>query len=152
MLIKSFGAPDAAENFVGYLNDLLQILDETSTGWIYWSYDKGGDFSILDSKGNEKGNLSPLIRTYPQKVAGWIQEFSYDPESRRFELTFRKKKNASGATEIFVPVSRVYGGSFQVTSTDPFGTWSHVFDPSRKVLSIYADPGSDSHTIVITPQ
>ena len=148
-LLGEFGAADTTEGFEPYLNDLMAALDESASGWTYWSYDKGGGFSILDSCGREKANLLPLIRTYPQKVAGEIVSYSYDPDSREFELTFRNKTCAAGPTEIFVPSERVYDGSFLVTSTDPEGTWSYTFDPDREVIALDANPGSSTHTVRI---
>ena len=150
-LLGEFGAADTTEGFEPYLNDLMAALDESASGWTYWSYDKGGGFSILDSCGLEKANLLPLIRTYPQKVAGEIVSYSYDPGSREFELTFRNKTSASGPTEIFVPSERIYDGNFLVTSTDPEGTWSYTFDPYREIIALEANPGSSTHTVRIVP-
>jgi len=151
-MLGEFGVAETTGNFAQYLDDLFRVLDEKASGWTYWSYDRGGGFSILDEDGNEKPNLAPLIRTYPQKVAGRIRAFSYDPATRRFELTFLNREGVTGATEIHVPASRVYGGSFQVTCTDPQGAWSHNFDPDREVLSVRTDPGSSTHTVVIGPE
>ncbi len=150
-LMGEFGVAETTENFDLYLNDLLKVLDETASGWTCWSYDKGGGFSILDSSGNEKANLLPLIRPYPQKVAGEIQAFSFNPDTRIFELTYKEKAGVPGPTEIQVPASRIYGGNFTVTSTDPPGTWSYQFDTSREVLLLQADPQSSSHTVRIEP-
>jgi len=150
-LLGEFGAADTTEGFEPYLNDLLATLDDFASGWTYWSYDKGGGFSILDSSGSEKANLVPLIRTYPQKVAGGIVSYYYDPGSRTFELTFKNRACATGPTEIYVPSTRVYEGSFAVTSTDPDGTWDYTFDTDREVIAINANPDISIHTIRIVP-
>ena len=148
-LLGEFGVAETTEGFEPYMNDLLASLDRSASGWTAWSYDKGGGFCILDSEGNEKANLAPYIRTYPRRVAGRTDSFTYDPASKRFTLTYRNKEGVPGPTEIYVPATRHYGGSFSVTSTDPAGSWSYEFDGEREVLSLHADPESPVHTVRI---
>ncbi len=150
-ILAELGIADTIEGFDLHLHHLMRALDDYASGWTYYDYEKGSGQQILDNDGNEKPNLWPLIRTYPQKVAGEIQQFSYDPETRAFALTFKRKDGVIGPTEIYVPSSRLYGGSFVVSSTDPDGSWSATFDPTREILSIYSDPHSMVHTIRITP-
>ena len=138
-------------NFDLHLHHQMRALDDYASGWTYYDYEKGSGQQILDSEGNEKPNLWPLIRTYPQRVAGDIDRFSYGPETRVFELTYRERAGLSAETEIYVPAERFYPEGFRVTSTDPEGLWSYVFDPEREVVVLRADPGSPSHTLRIEP-
>jgi endoglycosylceramidase len=150
-ILAELGIADTVGNFELHLHHLMRALDDYASGWTYYDYEKGPGQQILDSDGNEKPNLWPLIRTYPQKVAGEIDRFSYDPDTRIFELVYRQKEGVTGGTEIYVPATRVYDGHFRLTSTDPEGSWSYVFDADREVVVLTADPESPSHTVKIEP-
>jgi endoglycosylceramidase len=151
-VLGELGISDTVGNFDLHLNDLMRVLDTYAAGWTYYDYEKGSGQSILDYDGNEKPNLIPLIRTYPHKVAGTIREFSYNPKTRVFELTFDEREGVTGPTEIYVPSTRVYRGQFVVISTDPEGRWSYTFDPVREVIALTADPRSSTHTVRIEPK
>lgn len=150
-ILAELGIADTVSGFDLHLHHLMRALDDYASGWTYYDYEKGPGQQILDSEGNEKPNLWPLIRTYPQKVAGEIQRFSYDPETKIFDLTFKNKDGVTGATEIYVPNNRVYGGAFAVSSTDPEGSWSYAFDHTREILSVFSDLHTLTHTIRIGP-
>ena len=151
-ILAELGVADTVGNFDLHLHHLMRALDDYASGWTYYDYEKGEGQQILDSEGNEKPNLWPLIRVYPQRVAGEIERFAYDPAARVFELTFREKEGVQGETEIYVPAARVFGGDFVVTSTDPEGRWSYTFDAAREVVVLNADPECPTHTVRIEPR
>ena len=91
------------------------------------------------------------MRTYPRAIAGTPVAWSFDPATRRFELSFRAKDGVAGPTEIYVPAARHYAGGFDVSMpSDPDGAWSQTFDADREILSVVAAPGVAEHRIVVT--
>ncbi|MFC1890543.1 cellulase family glycosylhydrolase [Thermodesulfobacteriota bacterium] len=150
-LLTEFGVASTTTGYEQYLEDLLRALDEQSAGWFYWSYDKGGGFCMLQDDGSESPVMDHLVRPYPQRTTGRLASYTFDPDTRVFEMAFENRAGATGETEIFVAASRVYGGSFQVGCSDAAGTWSYTFDPAREIVSVQTDPGTSEHTITITP-
>lgn len=151
MVLGEFGAFPTGPGHLDYLHDLLNALDQHAAGWAFWSYDKGGGFSLLDSNGAETALFDVLVRAYPQRVAGAIQEHSFDVATRVMNLRFDSNSSVTAPTEIFVPAARLYPGGFQVSSSDSPGNWSWSFDPDREVVQVVHDPGTTSHTIRIEP-
>ena len=121
-------------------------------GWMAWDYDKddSGGFGMVDSSLNPTPNLVPLIRVYPSAVAGRIEAYSYDHETREFTLVYASAPSAFGPTEISVPDEWLYAAGLQVNSTDAPGTWSWAFDDATIVLSVWHDPVVGQHTVRVT--
>ncbi len=74
------------------MRELLDMGDRMMLGWTYWSYDPWG-WGIWESDADggfvaERENAEALVRPYPQRVAGIPRSFSYDPDTRIFELAF----------------------------------------------------------------
>ncbi|HJO25852.1 MAG TPA: cellulase family glycosylhydrolase [Planctomycetota bacterium] len=151
MVLGEWGVLSSSPGWDDYVSDVLDALDIYSSGWTWWAYDRGSGFAILNADGSENERLQPLVRTYPQAVAGHIVSQGFNAATRIFEMEFTNNPAASGPTEIFVPAERLYGGSFQLTFSDPDGAWSYSFDDSRQVLALVHDPGTESHTVRITP-
>ncbi|MDP6839963.1 MAG: cellulase family glycosylhydrolase, partial [Planctomycetota bacterium] len=151
MVIGEWGVLESSPGWEEYVGDVLDALDLYSSGWTWWSYDKGSGFSILNSDGSENERLQPLIRTYPQAVAGHIKSFSFNAQTLVFEMEYTSNPAASGPTEVYVPATRLYGDSFQLTFSDTDGSWSHEYDAARQVLSVFHDPNTERHTLRISP-
>lgn len=78
---------------------------------MYWAYDKGGDYSLLNADGTEKtALLDLLVRPYPERVAGDPTSYAFDPATKTFTFTY---KPASGETRIVAP-ARVYPAGYAV--------------------------------------
>ncbi|KAA3610874.1 MAG: glycoside hydrolase family 5 protein [Planctomycetota bacterium] len=158
LMIGEFGASPNTPAYEAYLDQLMASMDRYASGWMAWSYDRSndigntsGDFGVIDAAGNERGNLLHMIRTYPQAVAGRIEEYFYDPSRQWFELRYSNRAGVQGPTEIHVPERFHYAQGFQVFSSDPPGTWSWQWDPQRQVVSVWHDPQSENHLIQIRP-
>ena len=151
LVLGEWGVLTTSFGWEVYVNDMLDALDIYSSGWIWWAYDKGDDFAILNADGSEGERLQPLIRAYPRAVAGHIESFSFNAGTLVFELEYTNNAAASGQTEVFLPVDRLYGGEFNLSFSDPNGSWSYSFDEARQLLSITHDPSTDRHTLRITP-
>jgi endoglycosylceramidase len=154
MLIGEFGVTDGVGNGLVYLQEVLDLADELTSGWSVWDYEPStGGYSFIDSQKNEKpAKADVLVRVYPQAIAGEPIAYRYYPEARAFGLLFRSRAGVSGPTEISVPKRRHYPEGFEVLCSDPDGVWSWSFDAAREVLSVETDPDLDRHLIWIRPK
>ncbi len=152
MFIGEFGViADAGGDPLGYLRQIMTLADRITSGWAYWSYDRGGGFAIIGSDGSENPPLNVLVRTYPQRVAGTPEQYFYDPASQFFSLSFTDRPGVSGPTEIYVPARRFYSDGWQLHVSDADGTWSSTWDADREVLSVTTPQTGRQHYILITP-
>jgi len=85
-----------------YLKDLLNLFDQHSAGWTYWSFDPNmyNDYGIVDDNGNDKPVLGVLVRIYPQKIAGMNPKWACGDHEFVLEYGSLQK---DGITELFIP-------------------------------------------------
>jgi endoglycosylceramidase len=132
-----------------YMRDSTRLMDEYLASWNYWVYDKDDNVGLLQSDGTERDwVLDVLSRPYPQRVRGFPDALSFDPDTADFALTWTENADADGATVLFVPQARHYPDGFEVTMSDP-DSWGQYWDSARQLLYIWADPSIPSHTIRI---
>ncbi|MEV3924027.1 cellulase family glycosylhydrolase [Actinomadura coerulea] len=131
-------APGAAD----FTGDWLSMADELGIGWAYWSNDPGSS-GVTDGEGRPTLFAKLLARPYPRAVAGTLTNVVHS--SGTLTVTWRNKPGVSGPTEIWFPSTP------KVASTDPDGTWRTSWDATRHVLSVWADAGTPSHTVKVTP-
>lgn len=151
LLIGEWGAGPEFQNYQQNLADCVDMADEVTSGWTYWSHDHGS-WSILKSDGSETAHAHLLVRSYPQRVAGTPLAYDYDRDTRQFAMAWREEPGTSGPTEIYVPAARFYPNGFDVQMTDAPGTWSSQWDGAREVLQVTADPARGEHVIRIVPR
>ncbi|MFF4237157.1 cellulase family glycosylhydrolase [Actinomadura geliboluensis] len=131
-------APGAA----AFTGDWLSMADDLGIGWAYWSNDPGSS-GVIDGKGAPTLFSKLFARPYPRAVAGTLTGISQTSDA--LTVTWRNKAGVTGPTEIWFPAAP------KVTSSDPDGTWRTQWDPARRVLSVWADPGTPSHTVTVRP-
>jgi endoglycosylceramidase len=91
-----------------YMNAAHDGIDAALAGSAYWSYDRGGGYSLVNGDGAEKPTLfDAIVRPYAERVAGAPVAASYDRATRAF--TFTWDAAGDGVTEIVAP-ARVYPG------------------------------------------
>jgi len=151
LIIGEWGADMFIETAPLYVRDALDALDGFASGWTWWVYHRDGRWGILDGAGQERPVLDLLVRTYPQRIAGDPQGFSFNADTRDFELVFAEAEGVTGPTEISVPMLRVYPEGFSLEVSDGEGGWVASWDPGREVLSVTTDAGQAEHTIRISP-
>ena len=150
LLIGEWGTGTHVLNWRAYLEDVARMADRMTSGWAYWSYDRGG-WSPIDADGIEQPQADVLVRAYPQRIAGRPRFVDYDPASRVLRLSFDERLGVSGPTEIYVPARRRFAEGFEVWVSDPEGSWSMQWDPDREILSLWTDPNTPHHEVSIFP-
>jgi len=61
------------------------------------------------------------------------------------------KPGLTGPTEIYMPAARFFPSGFELSVSDPAGTWSSKWDTDREVLSISTNPAITLHMVTIIP-
>jgi len=152
-IIGEWGIASCVDGVEDFMRDATTGHDRWALSESVWCYHRDDcGWGLLDSAGEEKDYyLDYLIRPYPRAVAGHIESYGFDFDTKVFTLTYHDTEEASGDTLIFVP-ERQYPDEFNLTSSDPNGTWSSNYDAVTEVVTYTADPNSDTHTITISPQ
>ncbi|MEB2344197.1 MAG: cellulase family glycosylhydrolase [Deltaproteobacteria bacterium] len=150
LLIGEWGTGRGVVNWRGYLEAVARMADHTASGWAFWDYSLGG-WGPIDGERNETETADVLTRAYPQRVAGTPRFVDFDPATRVLRVEFDEKPGVTGATEIYVPAGRHYPEGFELVTSDPGGSWSQSWDPTRELLSYVADPESAQHVVEIRP-
>lgn len=122
-----------------FMRELLDMGDRMMLGWTYWSYDPGG-WGIWER--NEEGdvvereNANALVRPYPQRVAGIPRSFSYNPDTRAFDLAFDPSPSATLPTEIYLPAGRHYPEGWSLSGCDEADGCSSTWNADTEILEI----------------
>ena len=103
------------------------------------------------------GKLKALARPYPQAIAGTPIRWSFDPDTRRFELVYTTKRAdgrgrfnqgtgrlGRGTSQVFVPRIQYPNGYEFVVNARP--------ETSGQRLLIHAGPNARRIKLVITPR
>ncbi|WP_137937962.1 cellulase family glycosylhydrolase [Chitinivorax sp. B] len=147
MVVGELGGSEKMPGFHQYLDDVLTMLDDMGAGWAYWASDPG-DWGPVNGDRVEMPKLNRLIRTYPRAIAGEPVSFRYVPGAAHFTLVFREKAGVTGPTEIFIP-RRHYPEGFELTVSDPAGSWRSEYDVRTQVLKLWTNPAVAEHTVRI---
>lgn len=138
-----------------FRRELLDMGDRMMLGWTYWSYDPGGwGIWESDSESNfvaERESANALVRPYPRVVAGIPRSFSYDPETRAFDLAFDPSPSATSPTEVYLPASRHYPDGWTLSGCEPPAGCSSRWNPDTEILEILTPNQSARVEIRIVP-
>lgn len=102
LFFGEFGGPQTADGFSRYIDDILSMADRQMIGFTQWDYSTGSWGPLTD-------DLAPsdlgkqLARPYPMAVAGTPNSFSFDPASKRFDMTFTVGDLSNHSTEVALP-------------------------------------------------
>ena len=149
-LLGEFGVNSVTYGMSSYLKDILSLLNNNLASWTYWAYDYNTDneFGIIDALGSEQDQLKYLVYPYPQKIAGKPIIFDYDYEDKILNLEF-ENNDAIGPTEIYVGQNRIYPNGFNITCSDPNGTWHFEYDSDLEIVKIWTNNLIKVHQIII---
>jgi len=137
-----------------FMRELLEMGDRMMLGWTYWSYDPGGwGIWERDEQGNfvERENANALVRPYPQRVAGIPRSFSYDPDTRVFELAFDPSLSATLPTEVYVPEARHYPDGWVLGGCEESAGCTSVWNADTETLEIQTPNRSERVELTIAP-
>jgi endoglycosylceramidase len=163
LLVTEFGATD---DLVEIRRD-IDLADEHMVGWQYWHYcdcddptttGPGVQSVVIDPSKAPRGDnvkwdkLRLLARPFPQAVAGTPQSFSFDPDTRVFELAYAttapdgSKTARRVRTEVRVPPTNFPDG-YRV---DVQGA-SVTSRADAAVLELKRDAGASRVVVTVTP-
>jgi len=142
VLLGEWGAlSDRVVNASRHIADQMSLIEKHLLHNSYWQYSRSFEkHSFLDL----------IVRPYPQKTAGRLAAYGFDPRGKVFRLSY-SNTDAKGDTIVFLPKDRHYKAGFVVRSSDPQGKWSWRWNEDESTLSIRHDPDSETHEIAITP-
>jgi endoglycosylceramidase len=157
LLLDEFGATaDTA-----LIRRIAAAADAHMVGWTWWAYeDCCGNAGAIVRDGTKPptGNnlnlpvLEALARPYPQAIAGTPTSWSYDPDARRFTLTYSTARIGGGrfksrlVTRAELP-RLAYPSGYR---TDVTGA-RVVSKPGSEHLKLRALPGATTVRLTITP-
>lgn len=112
--IGEYGGPATAPGIVEYMDAEYDAFAAVAAGSMYWSYDRGDGYALLDADGNEKPVLAGvLVRPYPERIAGDPIAWSWDPDTATFTFTYEPDRALALPTELTVP-ERCYPAGYTV--------------------------------------
>lgn len=125
--IGEYGGIATDPGIVDYMTANYDGAGAVAASTMYWAYDKGGGYSLLNADGTERTMLlDTLVRPYPERVAGDPIAYGFDPATKTFTFTW---KPAHGETRIEVP-SRTYPSGYAVDC----GGCSYTMDGAELVI------------------
>ena len=166
LLLTEFGATDDKAALLGP----LELADSHMLGWQEWHYcgcddpttTGSGDKQaiVLDPKKPPAGanlktsTLDVLTRPYPHAIAGVPEGWSFDPEAKKFFLSFDPRAHVGGGgpfgrgvqSDVAVP-KRAYPDGY---AADVRGG-SLLSGPGDPVLRVAACTGSDHVEVTVVP-
>jgi len=141
--IGEYGGQDSEPGIVDYMTAQYDAAGAVAGSTMYWSYDPGPGYGLVDASGNEKPDLvGALVRPYPARVAGDPIAYGFDAASQTFTFSYHPRGEL--ATEIAVP-DRLYPGGYTLACVDC--TWHRA--PGEVVID--APPHDDPASVTIAP-
>jgi endoglycosylceramidase len=143
--IGEYGGPTEDPNIGAYMTANYDGASAVAAGAMYWAYDKGGGYSILDASGNEKPVLmSVIVRPFPERTAGDPIAWTFDAASSTFMFTYHANASIKSPTVISI-ADRLYANGYSV---DCGGC---AFTKSAGSLSVTTPPSGDPARVTIHP-
>lgn len=95
---------------------IADLADTYMIGWIYWAYENWGTRTsgTAGTMASHNAVVDALVRPYPPAIAGIPLRYSFDDDTRRFELTYTPSRTGRRQTVIFVP-SRHYPNGYDIS-------------------------------------
>ncbi|MCW5802347.1 MAG: cellulase family glycosylhydrolase [Deltaproteobacteria bacterium] len=144
--IGEYGGMVDAPNIGPYMTAQYDAAGSVAAGAMYWAYDKGGGYSILDADGHEKPALMDVIvRPFPTLVAGDPIAYAFDAAASRFTFTYTPDAAVASPTEISVP-ARVYPDGYTVDC----GGCEHAI--AGETVVVTRPPAARPATVTLAPR
>ncbi|MDB5221082.1 MAG: Endoglycoceramidase [Myxococcaceae bacterium] len=106
LFIGEYGGDSAKPGIVEYMTAAYDGAGAVGASTTYWAYDKKDDgYGLLHDDGSEKKELADVLtRPYPQRVAGKLLSYAFDPSMQTATIRWEPDATVTAATEIAVPV------------------------------------------------
>jgi endoglycosylceramidase len=112
--VGEYGGMSDSPGITDYMDAEYAAFAAVAAGTTYWSYSKGGSYSVLDENGVEKKTLlAALVRPWPERVAGAPVSYGFDASTGTFTLTYQPDPAIGAPTVIRVP-ERAYPNGYKV--------------------------------------
>jgi hypothetical protein len=136
MMVGEFGLNEDKPGALDFLSESLAMFDNITSGWFYWSYDRGS-WGLENEEGEELKKTGVLGRPYPMRIAGTQPVYSWQPEQRIFSMSFSSAPSRDHAkpTEIYLP-PRAWPEGWELINHGV--EISYAYDKSRYILSVEA--------------
>ena len=136
MLVGEFGLGLTEPRAPDYVEDVLTMLDKTSSGWAYWAYMKNDRWSPFNENGQTENQANLLERPYPQCVAGKVESYGFDYDTKEFWLDFISDQNIQAPTEIYLPEDS-YPNGWNLTIDKEEELWQTKWIESKRILQVF---------------
>ena len=114
LLLGEYGGVATDPDIASYLDADNEGAAAVGAGALYWSYDRGDGYSLLDLQGNEVAPLvSAIVRAAPERVDGTLASWSYDAATRSLEVRWHRDRSIAAPTILAAP-QRLYPGGIDV--------------------------------------
>lgn len=148
LVCGEFGLSPAQDGAFDYMKDVNDMFDRNQWHWAYWSNDRGG-WSPFN--GDVVMPLAEyLLRTYPQATAGKINSFSFNHDTKVFNMSYVNNAAIEMPTEIYIP-QQFYpnGWNLSVSGTT---NYTQTFDESKHVLKLNVKEDKATVNVEISPK
>ena len=113
--IGEYGGQATDPQIATYLGADYDAAAAMSAGSMYWAYDEGGAYSLLDATGQEvPAIVGPVVRPAPDRVAGKPLGWSFDPATLVFTFSWEADGKITAPTTIRIP-ARTYPAGYTVS-------------------------------------
>jgi endoglycosylceramidase len=147
--VGEFGLSYHKKGFDVYLQDFNALTEKYHMGWAYWASDPGG-WGPYKADRTPSPTLNEILRVYPQATAGKLLTYSYNPQTKVFEMQFMSNDSIKTPTEIAVP-KMLYPGGYHVTVTGAKKYHTSV-NTVTNALELYVEDDSAVVNLQIMPK
>jgi endoglycosylceramidase len=144
-------APGMAE----YVRRTLGLMEDHGSGWAQFSGCRGSGYCAFGPNGEDRPGIGQITQPWATAIAGAPTSTHYDGAAKQLLVVF-SDSDATGATDIVIPSTRVYPDGWVVEVSDADGTWSSTTsgggtDADPEVLSVTTARTGGPHAICVKP-
>ena len=113
LFLGEYGGNPSQPGITAYMTAAYDGAGAVGASTMYWAYDKGDDgYGLLRADGSEKKELADVLtRPYPQRVAGRLLSYGFDPNMHTATIRWEPDVTVDTPTEIVVPVRSFPAGA-----------------------------------------
>ena len=102
--IGEYGGIATSAQIGAYMDAAYDGAAAAFAGTMYWAFDRGGGYSMLDADGNPvMPLLDAIVRPYPARIAGEPTTWHYDETTRTLDVAWRAEPSITAPTVIVTP-------------------------------------------------